>query len=87
MQNSGLASDGPPHCSLLLRSLVPSLPHPHGVSCVVVLSRTQALCLGWLPSIPSPNPGAASQALPSAALEAGLTAVSQGCSPLPPHGE
>lgn len=35
MRNSGLAFDGPPYCSLLLRSLVLSLRHPHGVSSVV----------------------------------------------------
>lgn len=32
-----------------------------------MLSLAQALCLGWLHSTPSPNPGAASQALPSPA--------------------
>lgn len=60
VQNSGLASDGFPGCS---RSLVLSLLHP----CSLLCPATQALCLGWLHSIPYPNPETARQALSSPA--------------------
>lgn len=58
--DSGLASDGFPCCSW---SLGLSLLCP----CSLLCSATQALCLGWLHSIPYPNPGTASQALSSPA--------------------
>lgn len=50
-------------CSLLPMGIGP-LPQPRSLLC---RPETQALCLGCLHPIPYPNPGAASQALPSPA--------------------
>lgn len=54
MQNSGLGSSGPPSCSSPL--LIAIGPQPAVSGCLLRSPETQALCLGWLHSIPHCKP-------------------------------